>query len=107
MTTSDATQETVERCVFATPTGERWCNCNIRCEVIICNNAERNANVASRSDGAAFHSAKPAEYNEVFRLRKSSPLPPLKPIAFPNGAAFVRSRFCRREHCVDFKAQEK
>ena len=104
---SDATQEATELCVFATPTGERWCNCNVRCEVVICDNVERNANLASRSDGAAFHSAKPAEYNELFRLRNNSPLPPLEPIAFPDGALFVRSRFCCKQHCVDFKAQEK
>ncbi len=101
---NDATQETTERCVFATPTGERWCNCNVRCEVIVCNNAERNANFAERFDGAAFHTAKPAEYNELYRLRKS---PPLEPIAFPDGAAFVRSRYCCRRHCVDFTPQEK
>ena len=93
-------QETTEHCVFATPTGERWCNCNVRCEVVICDNAERNTNAASRSDGAAFHSYLADGYNALFRRDK-------EPIDAPDGAAFVRSRFCCKQHCVDFKAQEK
>ena len=97
---SDATQETVERCVFATPTEYGWCNCNRNCKIVVCANVERNANLASRSDGAAFHSFPEDGYNALFRRDK-------EPIEAPAGSAFVRSRFCCRRHCVDFAAQEK
>ncbi|MBQ9799692.1 MAG: hypothetical protein IJO40_07110 [Thermoguttaceae bacterium] len=95
---SDVTQETVERCVFATPTEHGWCNCNRICKIVVCANAERNANLASRSDGAAFHSFPADGYNELFRRDK-------EPIEAPDGAAFVRSRFCCRRHCIDFETR--
>ena len=99
---SDATQETVERCVFATPTEHGWCNCNRICKIVVCANAERNTNLASRSDGAAFHSFPADDYNALFRKELGR-----EPIDAPDGAAFVRSRYCCRTHCVDFQAQEK
>lgn len=95
---SDATQETVERCVFATPTEHGWCNCNRICKIIVCANVERNANLASRSDGAAFHSFPADGYNALFRRDKEL-------IDAPDGSAFVRSRFCCKQHCVDFVLQ--
>lgn len=88
-------QDVSDHCVFATPTGERWCNCNIKCEVIICNNPARNAPFAYRTDGAAHHSFDVAEYNRRFRDGR-------EPIDAPNNAAFVRSRYCCKQHCVDF-----
>lgn len=100
MTANDANQETVESCVFATPTEHGWCNCGRVCKIVVCGNVERNANLASRSDGAAFHSFPADGYNALFRRDK-------EPIEAPDGAAFVRSRFCCKQHCVDFKAQEK
>lgn len=100
MTANDANQETVEPCVFATPTGERWCECPVDCRVVVCANAERNAPFAYRTDGAASHSLDAAEYNARFRRDK-------EPIPAPDGAVFVRSRYCCRTHCVDFKAREK
>lgn len=99
MTTNDANQETVECCVFATPTEHGWCNCDRICKIVVCDNAERNAPFAYRSDGAAHHSFDAAEYNRRFRNER-------EPIEAPDGAAFVRSRFCCRQHCVDFKARE-
>ena len=70
MTTNDANQESVERCVFATPTEYGWCNCNRICKIVVCANAERNANLASRFDGAAFHSFPADGYNALFRRDK-------------------------------------
>ncbi len=96
---NNANQETGERCVFATPTEHGWCNCNRICKIVVCGNAERNANLASRSDGAAFHSFPADGYNALFRRDK-------KPIDAPDGAAFVRSRFCCKQHCIDFVSQD-
>lgn len=102
MTEDDVNQETAALCVFATPTGERWCECPVDCRVVVCVNFKRNAGLSERSDGASFHTCKVDEYNELFRRRKNK-----EPIPAPDGAVFVRSRYCCRTHCVDFKAREK
>ena len=96
-----AKSETAERCAFATPTDERWCNCRVACRVVVCANRLRNDILRTRSDGASRHSYDATGYNALFRTGLNR-----EPIPFPEGAIFVRSAFCSRGHCVDFAPKE-
>lgn len=91
----------LERCVFATPTGERWCNCRVACRVVVCSNRLRNEILRTRSDGASRHSYDATGYNALLRTGLGK-----TPIDAPEGAFFVRSAFCGRAHCVDFAPKE-
>lgn len=77
------------RCIYATDTGRKWCNCRgLTCTEIECRNTERIASLRDRTDGASYHT----KYLDADQ-RDDAPF------------VLVRSGFCNAKHCVDYETK--